>query len=167
MASPAAPTSRGLELDAIDPDKPAARAPNPLLFSGLALAGANTHPSGGEDGLLTALEASALDLWGTKLVVLSACETGLGKLENGEGVTGLRRALFTAGAESAIMSLWKVEDDATRDWMRQLYQARLAGLSTAESLHRASLSILDQRRRAGRSDHPYYWGGFVAAGDWR
>ncbi|MEK7834028.1 MAG: CHAT domain-containing tetratricopeptide repeat protein, partial [Acidobacteriota bacterium] len=81
------------------------RSDNPLLRSGLAFSGANLHKKGDDDGILTALEASGLDLWGTKLVVLSACDTGVGEVKNGEGVYGLRRALVLAGSETQGMSL--------------------------------------------------------------
>ncbi|MGB9467085.1 MAG: CHAT domain-containing tetratricopeptide repeat protein, partial [Candidatus Acidiferrum sp.] len=90
------------------------RSDNPLLRSGLALAGANLNVGADDNGILTALEASNLNLWGTKLVTLSACDTGLGEVKTGEGVYGLRRAFFLAGTESLVMSLWPVSDNVTR-----------------------------------------------------
>ena len=94
---------------------------NPLLRSGLALAGANLKRNGSDDGILTALEASNLNLWGTKVVTLSACETGIGEVKNFEGIYGLRRAFFLAGAETLVMSLWPVSDHVTRETMTAFY----------------------------------------------
>jgi tetratricopeptide (TPR) repeat protein len=143
---------------------------NPLLLSGLALAGANRRGNAApdeEDGLLTAEEVASLNLEGVEWAVLSACDTGLGEIKAGEGVIGLRRAFQIAGARTVIMSLWAVDDQATRSWMRELYDARLnKGLNTADAVREASLVILQQRRAAGQSTHPFYWAAFVAAGDW-
>jgi CHAT domain-containing protein len=101
---------------------------NPLILSGIVLAGANmpsrTDDSGlptGQDGLLTAEEIAAMDLRGTQLVVLSACETGLGRVAGGEGVMGLGRAFHLAGARNVVASLWKVDDQATAALMRLFY----------------------------------------------
>jgi CHAT domain-containing protein len=143
---------------------------NPLLLSGLALAGANRSaeaPPGSEDGILTAEEIASLDLSSVEWAVLSGCETGLGRVTTGEGVLGLRRAFEIAGARTLIMSLWRVEDASTLDWMRGLYESRSKGLSTAEAVREASVRMIQAARSRGRSTHPYYWGGFVAAGDWK
>jgi CHAT domain-containing protein len=142
---------------------------NPLLTSGLAFAGANRPDlgPGGDDGLLTAEEVASLDLHGVEWVVLSACETALGKPVPGEGLLGLRRAFAIAGARTLIASLWRVEDDATRHWMRELYLARASGVPTDAAVEHASLALLAERRREGKSTHPFYWGGFIASGDWR
>lgn len=144
---------------------------NPLLLSGLALAGANNREVAGadeDDGILTAEEIATLDLRGTEWAVLSACDTGIGEIRAGEGVFGLRRAFQMAGARTVIMSLWPVEDEAARRWMTALYRHRfVAGESTAESVNGASLELLKQRRVRGESTHPFYWAGFIAAGDWR
>jgi CHAT domain-containing protein len=144
---------------------------NPLLLSGLVLAGANHRQAARpeeDDGVLTAEEIAALDLRGTEWAVLSACDTGVGEVKAGEGVFGLRRAFQVAGARTVIMSLWPVEDEATREWMRNLYSGRfLEGLSTAEAVRSASLKLLRERRAQKLSTHPFYWAGFVAAGDWR
>jgi CHAT domain-containing protein len=139
--------------------------------SGLVLAGANHHAdpatSGGEDGILTAEEIAALDLSGVELAVLSACDTGAGQVLDGEGVVGLRRAFDLAGARTLVTSLWPVDDGAARVWMRGLYEKRLSGLSTVDSVRAASLDLLRAQRALGRTTHPYFWGSFVAAGDWR
>jgi CHAT domain-containing protein len=144
---------------------------NPLLLSGLALAGANHRAKAGpeeDDGILTAEEIAAMNLSGVEWAVLSACETGVGKVEAGEGVFGLRRAFQMAGAGTLIMSLWSVEDESARQWMRALYESRLVKkLSTAESVRAASLEVLRSRREKGQGTHPFFWAGFVAAGDWR
>jgi len=144
---------------------------NPLLLSGLALAGANRRTgalASQDDGILTAEEVAGLNLQGTEWAVLSACDTGVGTIRAGEGVFGLRRAFQIAGARTVIMSLWSVEDQATRAWMRSLYEGRLkAGLSTAAAVRSASLSVLRDRRARGQSTHPFYWAAFVAVGDWQ
>ncbi len=139
-----------------------ARVENPLLRSGLALAGANQGRSGDDDGVLTALEATTLDLWGTKLVVLSACDTGLGDVKNGDGVYGLRRALFLAGTESQLMSLWPVSDRSTRDLMASYYKQLMRGAGRGEALRKAQLEML----RSDTRRHPYYWASFILAGEW-
>ncbi len=142
---------------------------NPLLLSGLALAGANRREEAGaeeEDGILTAEEIAALDLSGVEWAVLSGCETGVGQVQAGEGVLGLRRAFQMAGAGTLIMSLWSVEDAAAREWMGMLYEGRLEGKTTPEAVRAASRRMLEGRRKAGRSTHPFFWAAFVAAGDW-
>jgi CHAT domain-containing protein/Tfp pilus assembly protein PilF len=135
---------------------------NPLLRSGLALAGANQGRSGDDNGVLTALEASGLDLWGTKLVVLSACDTGLGEVKSGEGVYGLRRALVLAGAESQMMSLWPVSDRSTSDLMVGYYKALIRGQGRDEALRQVQLQMLRSKSRA----NPYYWASFIQSGEW-
>ena len=136
---------------------------NPLLRSGLALAGANLNRSGADDGILTALEASNLNLWGTKVVTLSACETGVGEVKNFEGVYGLRRAFFLAGAETLLMSLWPVSDRVTRETMTAFYTGLRDGLGRGEALRQAQLSMLKHKDR----QHPFYWASFILGGEWR
>jgi CHAT domain-containing protein len=135
---------------------------NPLLRSGLALAGANPRSSGSEDGILTALEAAGLNLSGTKLLVLSACKTGLGDVTNGEGVYGLRRAFAIAGAESQLMSLWSVNDYRTNKLMVDYYQRLKNNLGRSEALRQTQLEMLQNPS----SGHPYYWAAFIPSGDW-
>ncbi len=165
----AAANTRGFTLEAEAPPPVArsieeARPPaktSPLLRSGLALAGANVRGKNRSDGILTALEASGLDLEGTKLVVLSACETGLGQLRSGEGVEGLRRAFVLAGAETTVMSLWKVDDSATRDMMIGYYQRLELGEGRSEALRQVRLGMLAN----DSTTHPFYWASFIVAGD--
>ena len=140
------------------------RVESPLLRSGLALAGANRtkRNNAGDDGILTALEASNLNLWGTRLVTLSACDTGVGEVKNGEGVYGLRRAFFLAGTESLVMSLWPVSDYVTRELMTQYYAGLKKGLGRGEALRQAQLAMLNRKGR----EHPFYWASFIQAGEW-
>lgn len=145
---------------------------NPLLRSGLIMAGANQKSSGaGEDGVLTAAEAAGLNLWGTKLVVLSACETGLGDVVNGAGVYGLRRALVLAGSQTQVMSLWQVSDAATRDLMTDYYRRLQRGEGRTEAMRQAQLAMLRGLNQPAvaraRRAHPYYWAAFISSGDWR
>ncbi|MBI4749668.1 MAG: tetratricopeptide repeat protein [Acidobacteria bacterium] len=135
---------------------------NPLLRSWLFFASAN---QGNEksNGVLTALEASQLDLWGTRLVVLSACDTGLGEVKNGDGVFGLRRALVLAGSEAQMMSLWAVSDTGTRELMTEYYRRLKAGEGRSEALRNTQLKLLKDPKR----QHPFYWASFIQSGEWR
>ncbi len=138
------------------------RVDNPLLRSGLALAGANTRKGGDDDGILTALEAAGLNLQGTRLVALSACDTGVGRVESWEGVYGLRRALILAGSESQVISLWSVSDAATKDLMVDYYKRLMRGEGRGDALRGVQLQML----RGRRQKHPYYWAGFIQSGEW-
>ncbi|HKX31653.1 MAG TPA: CHAT domain-containing tetratricopeptide repeat protein [Blastocatellia bacterium] len=140
----------------------AAKIENPLLRSGLALAGANQRPGAEDDGVLTAMEVASLDLWGTQLVVLSGCDTGIGEVRNGEGVYGLRRALVLAGAETQIMSLWPISDRETRRLIVGYYRRLLKGEGRGEALRQIQLEKLKNTRLR----HPYYWASFIQAGKW-
>jgi CHAT domain-containing protein len=135
---------------------------NPLLRSGLALAGANLAQASSDAGILTALEASGLNLWGTKLVTLSGCDTGVGEVHNGEGVYGLRRAFVLAGTETLVMSLWPVTDGIARETMVAYYTGLRAGLGRGDALRQAKLAML---KRSGRQ-HPFYWASFIQSGEW-
>jgi CHAT domain-containing protein len=133
---------------------------NPLLRSGLILSGGNrawtnNAVAGVEDGILFADEVSRLNLLGTELVVLSACETALGQVNNSEGVFGLQRAFKLAGAETLVMSLWKVDDNATMTLMEHFYRNWLSGKSKQEAMKEA--------RRSLRSEYesPFFWAAFV------
>lgn len=138
-------------------------AQDPMLRSGLLLTGANKTLKGeatnGENGLLSAAEASLLDLRETELVVLSACETGKGEVNNSEGVYGLRKAFSDAGAQNIIMSLWKVDDKVTQEFMSRFYEIWLNDKTTIrEAFHRTQLEI------KAKYPQPYYWGAFILVG---
>jgi CHAT domain-containing protein len=158
----------------------------PDLLSGLALTGANQPLlEGSDDGILTALEVSALDLHRTEMVVLSACETGLGASAGGEGLLGLQRAFQLAGAKTTVASLWKVHDQATLALMIEFYDNLWRKkLPKLEALRHAQISILRGKARLPGSTRgldfepsqlagtegrlpPYYWAAFVLSGDWR
>jgi CHAT domain-containing protein/tetratricopeptide (TPR) repeat protein len=148
-------------------DEPLAPRPaDPLLRSGLVFAGANTQaPSGSslassslESSLVTALELAGLNLWGTQLVVLSACDTGRGDVKVGQGVYGLRRAFLVSGTETVVMSLWKVEDETTSRLMQAYYRNLMVGQGRAEALREAMRSVRQSQ------PHPHYWAPFIAMG---
>ncbi len=145
---------------------------NPLLHSGLALAGANRKAAHAnapgsdlQDGILTALEVSAMNLYGTELTVLSACESGVGEVVEGEGLFGLRRAFQHAGCESIILSLWKVPDKATVTLITGFYERWLGGQSRIDALRGSSLELLELTRKIHGHGHPLIWGGFVLTGE--
>jgi len=135
---------------------------NPLMRSGLIFAGANTYwqdstpVHSGDNGILTAYEVSNMDLMNTELVVLSACETGLGDIRGGEGVYGLQRAFKVAGAKTIIMSLWKVPDKETVELMELFYTSWLSGMTKHEAFTRARKEM--RNRYPG---DPYKWAAFV------
>jgi CHAT domain-containing protein/Flp pilus assembly protein TadD len=163
---------RDLEL-AGPPPVPLRRFADPRLRSGLALAGANRGKAraqkGLSDGLLTALEVEDLDLWGTELVVLSACETGLGVVQaDGEGTLGLRRAFQLAGARTVLASLWKVPDTQTEQLMVSFFGHWLEGAAPADALREAQLRLIRALRAspvaARRQAPPLYWAAFICHG---
>lgn len=141
------------------------RASNPLLRSGLALAGANTWMRGGDlpadagNGILTAQDVTGIDLIDTDLVVLSACQTGLGDVLAGEGVIGLRRAFALAGAAVLVMSVWRVNDLATFKLMEAFYAGLRSGLPVLTALREAQTALRQTH------PHPRDWGAFICQGD--
>lgn len=142
-----------------------------MLRAGLYFAGADRTLAGkpaGEgldNGVLTALEVGNVNLAGTELVVLSACNTGLGDVKNGEGVFGLRRALEEAGAQAVLMSLWSVPDRETLELMKRFYAKWVSGMEMHQALNQAQLEMRESVRLShhGR-ELPYYWGAFVLVG---
>jgi len=145
-------------------------ADEPMLHAGLYFSGANRTLAGAltaadvDDGILTAYEASGLNLQGTELVVLSACDSGLGRIKNGEGVFGLRRAFQEAGAESVLMSLWSVPDRETQELMVSFYKHWLAGEEKPAALRSAQIKLRETVKTRYGQDRPFYWGGFILVG---
>lgn len=143
---------------------------NPLLRSGIALAGANAalESDGLEksDGIVTAEEILGLKLVGTDMVVLSACETGVGELRIYEGIYGLRRAFINAGARSLVMSMWSVPDRETGELMIEFYKGVLSGrLNRCQALRRAALKQMKIVAKRYGDTNPFYWGAFVFLGE--
>ncbi|MBV1879731.1 MAG: CHAT domain-containing protein [Pseudomonadales bacterium] len=141
---------------------------NPLLRAGLAFAGINTNAQflgdieTSNDGVLTALEVLDLNLSGTRLVILSACETGLGEIHEGEGVYGLRRSFQEAGVAEVISSLWEVSDAGTQALMTDFYQQLLAGTPAREALRQVQLELIDSPEWG----YPYIWSAFMIVGSY-
>lgn len=150
------PVGSGLDMDQV-------RNTHSLLRSYLFFAGANTRSTTDNDGTLTALEAANLNLWGTKLVVLSACNTGVGDVKTGEGVYGLRRALVLAGSESQMMSLWPVSDQGTQVLMTEYYRRLKASEGRSDALQNTQLWML----KHPHWKHPFYWASFIQSGEWK
>ncbi|WP_414654191.1 CHAT domain-containing tetratricopeptide repeat protein [Hyalangium sp.] len=168
LGNPAAPAgARAVgSFGALGDTRLAQRAPDPMLRSGLVLAGARTSATKDDetarrrldDALVTALELAGLDLWGTQLVVLSACDTGRGDVKLGQGVYGLRRALVVAGAETLVMSLWRVNDATTAELMEDYYRHLLAGKGRAVALRESMLALREKQ------PHPHFWAPFIVIG---
>ena len=139
---------------------------SPLLKSGIVLTGANSSFSEGfDDGYLTSLEISKLDWVGTEMVVISACDSGLGEIKSGEGIYGLKRAITVAGARSSLLSLWEVNDKATAAFMESFYKK----LKEGEGRSNALASTQNEFRVHPNEDwrHPNVWAAFQLSGDWR
>ncbi len=133
---------------------------NPMLKSGIALSGANASIRKQQsNGIISALELSGINLEGTELVVLSACKTGLGEIEEAQGVIGLNRAFMQAGAKEIVMSLWSVSDRATASLMERFYENIKHEKRYGEALREAKIWMISEK-----NSHPYYWAGFVGSG---
>ena len=150
----------------------------PRLDSGLALAGANqlvgkiNVEAFRQDGLFTASDAASLNLLGTRLVVLSACDTGLGRIASnqplrfGDGVSDLRTAFRLAGAQNVVMSLWPVADRTTAQFMEAFYANWFSGMDPHRALRSAQMKMRESRHKPAAEAHPYYWAGFVIQKDY-
>ena len=132
---------------------------NPMLRSGIVFSGVNASLKAGRDeGMVSAEKILGLNLKGTDLVVLSACETGVGDVKNGEGVFGLKRAFILSGAKTLVMSLWSVPSAETTEIMTEFYTLISEGKSKSDALRQAKLDMMKKKQ------NPYYWGAFVMTG---
>jgi CHAT domain-containing protein len=133
---------------------------NPMLRSGVVLAGVNTSlREGRDDGMVSAEKILGLKLKGTEIVVLSACETGVGEVRSGEGVFGLKRAFILSGAKTVVMSLWAVPSEETTELMTRYYTLMSEGKTKAEALGMAKLDMMQKK------ENPFYWGAFILVGN--
>ena len=156
--------------DADGKERKRSRSEKMLAQSGFLLSGANrfgkeSDEAGVEDGVVSAAEIAEMNFSRSPLVVLSACESALGRIRSGEGVYGLRRAFLLAGARTVLSALWKIDDESTAEMMSQLFSSDSVNLP--ERIRSLQLAQIAKQRAENRPVHPYTWGAFIATGDWR